>query len=377
MAADVDIVVIGGGFYGCALALYLRSVANSIVVLEAKDGLLARASRVNQARVHAGFHYPRSFVTALRSRIMQEHFARDFHDAIVSDYDMLYAIAARRSKVSPARFWRMFQSVHAPIAPAGPRHRSLFDRKLVDEVFLCKEFAFDWSILRDRLTERLTACGIQVMLGARVEDITVNGDRMVLALGSGDVVTGRQVFNVTYANINSLLLRNHLPPLPLKYELAEIALVRPPPELEGCAVTVMDGPFFSTMPYPAQRLYSLTHVRYTPHYAWLDDSAGSPADQVAANLPRRTRWRHMMMDASRYVPCLRDLRYEGSLFDVKTVWIGSESDDGRPILIHRHRDGPLLCSVLGSKIDNIYDLFGALPSMSDGWKNANTRYLLG
>jgi hypothetical protein len=84
-----------------------------------------------------------------------------------------------------------------------------------------------------------------------------------------------------------------------------------------------------------------------------------------------------MMDASRYVPCLRDLRYESSLFDVKTVWIGSESDDGRPILIHRHRDGPLLCSVLGSKIDNIYDLFGALPSMSDGWKNANTRYLLG
>jgi glycine/D-amino acid oxidase-like deaminating enzyme len=106
--ADYEVVVVGGGFYGCCLALFLRSVAARVILVEAEKGLLERASRVNQARVHGGFHYPRSFATALRSRVLQERFVRDFKDAVLADFDMLYAIATRRSKVSARRFARMF-----------------------------------------------------------------------------------------------------------------------------------------------------------------------------------------------------------------------------------------------------------------------------
>ena len=112
---DPDVVIVGGGFFGCCLALFLRSVARRVVLVEQRDELLAHASRVNQARVHTGFHYPRSFVTALRSRELSTRFAADFPEAIRSDFQMLYAIARRRSRVTTARFRRMFEDMGAPI----------------------------------------------------------------------------------------------------------------------------------------------------------------------------------------------------------------------------------------------------------------------
>jgi hypothetical protein len=60
---------------------------------------------------------------------------------------------------------------------------------------------------------------------------------------------------------------------------------------------------------------------------------------------------------------VRDVRHVRSLFEVKTVLVRNEIDDGRPILLRREAGSPRLLSVLGSKIDNIYDAFEALDPM--------------
>ena len=41
----------------------------------------------------------------------------------------------------------------------------------------------------------------------------------------------------------------------------------------------------------------------------------------------------------------------------------SESDDGRPILCEAHSELPGCYSILGGKIDNIYDVFEKLDAM--------------
>ena len=74
---QVDYLIVGGGFYGCCLALYLRSISNRVLLVEAGDTLLDRASRVNQARVHTGFHYPRSALTAVKSMLLHRRFMAD------------------------------------------------------------------------------------------------------------------------------------------------------------------------------------------------------------------------------------------------------------------------------------------------------------
>lgn len=373
---DFDFVIVGGGFYGCCLALFLRSLTDRVLLIEAGDGLLERASRVNQARVHSGFHYPRSFVTALRSRVLQEQFVRDFEPAVLSEFDMLYAIAQRQSKVSAGRFRRMFEDMGAPILPASAAHRALFDMNVVEDVFLCKEFAFDWSILRDLLLVRLDQHKISIRFSSRAETFQHTEDHCVVGLSTGEEITAGHVFNVTYAAVNGLLAAAKAPLVNVKHELAELALVEPPPEFANLAVTVMDGPFFSAMPYPSERLYSLTHVRYTPHFSWVDPPGG-PLAGFSESLPRNTRWRHMMHDARRYVPCLSDVRYVKSVFDVKTVLVKNERDDGRPILLHRDTATPRLITVMGAKIDNIYDLFDILPGMEPSWQHANTARLFG
>ena len=94
-SAEYDVAIVGGGFYGCCIALFMRSLYDKVVVLERSDALLGRASAVNQARIHNGFHYPRSFVTALRSGQNFGPFTEMFRDAVVDDFEMLYAIARR------------------------------------------------------------------------------------------------------------------------------------------------------------------------------------------------------------------------------------------------------------------------------------------
>ncbi|MFJ1394603.1 hypothetical protein ACIKQ7_19580, partial [Acinetobacter baumannii] len=95
-------------------------------------------SLCNQARVHNGYHYPRSFVTAFRSRANLPHFVRDFPFAVVDQFTKIYAIA-RDSKVSPRQFERFCQEIGAKLQPAPPALRTLFTSRHVDAVYVVQE----------------------------------------------------------------------------------------------------------------------------------------------------------------------------------------------------------------------------------------------
>lgn len=372
----VDYLVIGGGFYGCCLGLFLRSVSRSVTIVEAGSEIMERASRVNQARVHTGFHYPRSVLTASKSMALHRRFAEDFPEAVTTDFRMLYAIARHHSKVSAARFARMFSELNAPIQPIGPREKVLFDPDLIEDAFECVEYAFDYSALRRSLSTRMDACGMDLFLDSEVTGLTEETDAVTVTLASGREIRARYVFNVTYGQINHILRLAGLPLAALKFELAEILLVEPPEELTGLAVTVMDGPFFSVMPYPADGLYSLSHVRYTPHLNWTDADSNLSPYQIAARFQGASRSRHMIQDSQRYLPCLAGVDVRECIRDVKAVLLKNEEDDGRPILFQRRPAQSRILSILGAKIDNVYDLFDLVRRLDPRLADADERYLL-
>ena len=86
---DFDAIVIGGGFYGTIISIYLsqHKKLNNILILEHENELMQRSSLINQARVHNGYHYPRSFSTAYRSRVNFPKFVSAWGKAIKKDFN--------------------------------------------------------------------------------------------------------------------------------------------------------------------------------------------------------------------------------------------------------------------------------------------------
>ncbi|MGH9886885.1 MAG: D amino acid oxidase (DAO) family protein, partial [bacterium] len=217
-----------------------------------------------------------------------------------------------------------------------------------------------------RLETELDAAGVEVSVETEAIRIDDSDDgSMRVALRRGGVVadaTASVVLNCTYSRLNRLLADSGAGVVPAKHELTEMALIEPPAALDGAAVTVMDGPFFSMMPYPSRgpNVFTLSHVRYTPHASW-HDRAGEPVRDAEPLLrARATRFTHMVRDAERYLPAMRASRYADSLWEVKTVMPRSEQDDSRPILLQRSDRYPAFLTVLGAKIDSVYDVEHAL-----------------
>jgi glycine/D-amino acid oxidase-like deaminating enzyme len=365
-ATDYDAVIIGGGFYGVAIAIYLARQRHMrrILLVEREAALMTRASYNNQARVHNGYHYPRSFTTAYRSRINLPKFVRDWPLAVKQDFTKLYAIARRNSKVTGKQFERFCREIGARIAPATPALQALFAPRLIESVYEVEEYAFDSTHLAKWAVGELAACAIELRYATQVtavERAGLTGLRVTARAESGLVSssTARFVFNCTYSGLNQLSGDFPGTRTGLKQEITEMALMQMPPALVGLGVTVMDGPFFSMMPFPARGLHTLSHVRYTPHLHWNDAAGVDPRQRLRA-YARETRVDRMVRDVGRYMPAVLDAQYQDSLFEVKTVLVKNEGDDGRPILFEKHETLPGCYSILGGKIDNIYDVLERL-----------------
>ncbi len=358
---DWDAVVVGGGWFGCYLAVELTKRLRRVLVVEMAHDLLTRASYNNQARVHSGYHYPRSLMTALRSNVNFPRFVRDFPGCLDSDFEKYYAVPRSGSKVGARQFETFMRRIGAPLQPAPPRVRKLLNPDLVEDVWLTREVAFDAVRLAELAREMMEKARVEVVLSSEVRRIRPAGgaaEVLVRRGGEEQVLRTHWVFNCTYSHLNAIHRRAGVSQVPLKHELTEMALVELPPELEGLSFTFMCGPFFSVMPFPARGLHTLSHVRYTPHFSW-QEREGLPARdayEAFAAMPRISSFPFMVRDAARFIPALAKARQHDSLWEVKTVLPQSELDDGRPILFVRSRELPLLVSVMGGKIDNVYDL---------------------
>jgi glycine/D-amino acid oxidase-like deaminating enzyme len=227
-------------------------------------------------------------------------------------------------------------------------HRDLFDSIHIEAAYEVREVAFDAKAIAVDLRRRLAAASVELGLGQDVRVRRIASDKVELETSSGPIEAGILV-NSTYAGLERIGVPIRSP---LKHELVEIGFIRPPPRLETFGITVMDGPFFSTMPFPAFRCHSLTHVRYTPHAAWTQ--SGDALDAAESRLVL------MQRDAARYMPCLAQAERLGSMFEVKTVLRRSEESDARPILFEFDEATPHIVSILGAKMDNIYDALDAI-----------------
>ena len=101
---EYDKIIIGAGIYGLYAALQCGKKGEKIVVLEKEEAPFKRATYINQARVHMGYHYPRSYSTAIKSARYFERFNKDYDFSILKEFDQVYATSSNFSWTNAEQF---------------------------------------------------------------------------------------------------------------------------------------------------------------------------------------------------------------------------------------------------------------------------------
>jgi hypothetical protein len=361
-------LVVGGGLFGCWAALTLAESGTDVVLLEQGPDILLSASAVNQARLHTGPHYPRSLLTAQRAYSAYGRFRAEFPEA-VRDFTHIYGVASHSSKVDVAGFEAHLSRINLDAEAINVER--WFHPESVSGAWKIEEPSFDVEVLRESLRTRLIESPrVSLKLNTPVSDLRVHSAGVTVDV-DGYSIEAEEIVLAAYAGINPLRAALGIEPLPLKFELAEVILGKVNPKIRNVGFTVMDGPFWSMMPFGHGELSSLTSVGMTP----VVTAVGMPefpcqahrADCVPIAIQDcstcavrpKTLVRHHLQQMSRYLAVDEPFTFVKSLMTVKAVLQTTEVDDARPTLVNRESRIPVT-TVFSGKVTSIFELTEAL-----------------
>jgi len=292
----------------------------------------------------------------------------DFGGSIKTDFDKVYAISSTNSWTNAKQFQKFCNSADIPCEEIIAT--KYFKDKMVDGAYLTKEYTYDAEILKKELLNKIAKQKtVIISYKTIIKEVSVVGGEYILTLNNGQQVKTAFVLNATYAGVNHIHRLFGFEPFKIKYELCEIILCKINPKLANVGLTVMDGPFFSIMPFGKTGLHSLTSVTFTPHIT----STKTPPDFACRKLNEdctdlylcncndckykpKTAWDYMSQLARKYLKDDFEFTYHSSLFSIKPILKASEVDDSRPTIIKQMNDKPKFYSVLSGKINTVYDM---------------------
>ena len=364
-----DKIIIGAGLYGLYSACFSGSGGGKIIVLEFDDAPFKRATYINQARVHNGYHYPRSYSTAIKSAHYFKRFNDDYGFSVLTKFNQVYATSSEFSWSDAKQFQKFCAAAQIKCDEVAPT--KYFKEGYCDGAFLTEEYTYDAQILKKYFLEKISALpNVEIQYGARIQSIQNNGKEYEIELANGKKFKSSFVLNATYASVNQIQNMLGFDHFKIKYELCEIILCNVNDKLRDTGLTVMDGPFFSIMPFGKTGYHSLTAVTFTPHKACkeslphfncMDRSNGfcSPLQLGNCNdCPAKpeSAWPYMSNLARKYMRDDLIFEFDHTLYSMKPILLASEIDDSRPTVIKTFSTNPTFVSVLSGKINTVYDL---------------------
>lgn len=365
-----DKIIIGAGLYGLYSALFCCKKGQKVIVLECDSAPFKRATYINQARVHQGYHYPRSISTAMKSAGYFERFNKDYAFCVNKEFDQIYATSSQYSWSDGQQFKDFCKAAGIPCEELHASN--YFKDGMCDGVFRTREYTYDAMILKDYLLDELAKYpdNVTIRYGAKISEIIKDTDAYIICDEDGTKYQSGFVLNSTYAGTNQILEMAGFEKFGIKYELCEIILCDVNDKLKNIGFTVMDGPFFSIMPFGKTGYHSLTSVTFTPHttsydevptFACQEHSEGHCSVYRLGNCndcPGKpaTAFPYMANLARKYMLDDYEFEYRGSLFSMKPILMSSEIDDSRPTVIRTYSQNPTFVGVLSGKINTVYDL---------------------
>ncbi|MFN0033991.1 MAG: FAD-dependent oxidoreductase [Saprospiraceae bacterium] len=375
-AERFDFVVVGGGIFGCYAALHLAGRGAKVAILEKEARLFQKASLVNQARLHGGYHYPRSVATAAMSDEHKARFTEEHRPMVNQTFEKFYAIDRHGSFTDGLQFERF--CAYLDIRCERVAEHDLFDFNRLEALYRTEEHSFDPVLLGNFYREKVkSTAGITVFKNTEILSAEPSGKEWLINVQSKpsnfqtlQTFQTPIVINATYAASNAVNRLFGAADLALTHEISEIAFVTSP-QFGQRGLTVMDGPFGSIMPYGLSGLLSLSSVAYTHHKISFDalprfdcqmpesDPRCRPeAPGICTDCPRRPSSNAPKMLAQMQQYFVGDVQFAHlfSYFTIKSKLKASHIDDGRPTEIALLRDSPKFYCLFAGKINSIYEV---------------------
>lgn len=368
-----DYVVVGGGIFGCYAALHLAGRGAKVAILEKEARLFQKASLVNQARLHGGYHYPRSVATAAMSDEHKARFTAEHRPFVNQTFEKFYAIDRYGSFTDGPQFERFCEFLDIPCEQVT--EHPLFNFNRLEALYRTEEHSFDPVLLGNYYRERVEQSPqISVIKNAKILQAHALGQEWQIELhlsADGPLqLVSKTVINATYAASNAVNRLFGASDLALTHEISEIAFVHSR-QFGQRGLTVMDGPFGSIMPYGLSGLLSLSSVAYTHHKISFDampgfdcqmpeidpncrpEAPGICTDCVrrpASNAPK------MLAQMQQYFSEQVQFVHLFSYYTIKSKLKASHIDDSRPTEIALLRDQPKFYCLFAGKINSIYEV---------------------
>ena len=176
-----DKIIIGAGIYGLYSALYCGKNNDKVLVLEKDSGAFKRATYINQARVHMGYHYPRSFSTAIKSAGYFERFNKDYDFSILYDFDQIYATSSNFSWTDAKQFQKFCDNANIKCDQVSTN--KYFKEGMCDGAFLTQEYTYDAQILKKYFLDEINKYkNIEIKYNSKIININEEKDKYVIKL---------------------------------------------------------------------------------------------------------------------------------------------------------------------------------------------------
>src|SRR5437899_7294529 len=216
------IAVAGAGIYGGTVAIRLAEQGHAVRLFDPL-GIMRAASAINQYRVHAGYHYPRSPETIQETLAARAEFIRAFEPAIVRNSRHHYAIPKQGSRTPPDVYEKVMKDHGLPLKPCRPDWMNF---GFIDRCYEVAEHVYDPEVLRELVEARIRSLNIPFERKAFTGEMRSDFDFVVWATYA--LGPSRGVFKIA------------------KFQVAEKMLIELPPALQHIALVVVDGDRKST-----------------------------------------------------------------------------------------------------------------------------------
>lgn len=330
----IKVAIVGGGWYGCHIASYLKNLNMEVVLFERNEQVFMEASGKNQNRLHLGFHYARDYQTRLQSRDGFNRFIERYSSLTKHVENNIYAIPRKKSLIDIKTYKMIMAGSGIEFEDLSLEHipfevtnivGAIKTKERLIKVDESREFFAD--LLRDE---------IRFGYALTQDDISISDDNVTIEGQKFDYV-----IDATWSKLFPLSSDIFYEPTLLLYYKSQY---------NSMALTLVDGPLISIYPTDRENIFTLSSVRLTPLGNYQDSAQAEARIKTIKNTEIDALRIKMEEEIEEYLPTFRkDFEYTGPQLSIKTKLSGME--DNRACYVEK--TGRVF-RVMSGKIDTVF-----------------------